>query len=115
MVKLREDSVGPGIGFPGAGVIFKEGLTVRGLTTAASIWITSVIGILVGIGFWFAAIIGAEPDRASAVSLRRKQAAYRVLRLSRASLRTLEGDGSGRRPQNDQRPWIFRGQFLVTA
>jgi len=40
-------------------VIFKEGLTVRGLTTAASIWITAAIGILVGIGFWFAAIVGA--------------------------------------------------------
>lgn len=47
-----------GIGFLGAGVIFKEGLTVRGLTTAASIWLTSAIGILVGIGFWFAAILG---------------------------------------------------------
>jgi putative Mg2+ transporter-C (MgtC) family protein len=48
-----------GIGFLGAGVIFKEGLTVRGLTTAASIWITAAIGILVGIGFWYAAILGA--------------------------------------------------------
>jgi putative Mg2+ transporter-C (MgtC) family protein len=47
-----------GIGFLGAGVIFKEGLTVRGLTTAASIWITSAIGILVGIGFWMPAVIG---------------------------------------------------------
>ena len=41
-----------GIGFLGAGVIFKEGLSVRGLTTAASIWITSAIGILVGVGFY---------------------------------------------------------------
>jgi putative Mg2+ transporter-C (MgtC) family protein len=48
-----------GIGFLGAGVIFKEGLTVRGLTTAASIWITAAIGILIGIGFWFAGIVGA--------------------------------------------------------
>ena len=48
-----------GIGFLGAGVIFKEGLTVRGLTTAASIWITAAIGILVGIGFWYPAILGA--------------------------------------------------------
>jgi putative Mg2+ transporter-C (MgtC) family protein len=47
-----------GIGFLGAGVIFKEGLTVRGLTTAASIWVTAAIGILVGIGFWFAAVVG---------------------------------------------------------
>jgi putative Mg2+ transporter-C (MgtC) family protein len=45
-----------GIGFLGAGVIFKEGLSVRGLTTAASIWITAAIGVLVGIGFYFPAI-----------------------------------------------------------
>jgi putative Mg2+ transporter-C (MgtC) family protein len=47
-----------GIGFLGAGVIFKEGLTVRGLTTAASIWITAAIGILVGIGFYLPALVG---------------------------------------------------------
>jgi putative Mg2+ transporter-C (MgtC) family protein len=47
-----------GIGFLGAGVIFKEGLTVRGLTTSASIWITSAIGILVGIGFYLPAVMG---------------------------------------------------------
>jgi putative Mg2+ transporter-C (MgtC) family protein len=46
-----------GIGFLGAGVIFKEGLTVRGLTTAASIWITAVIGILAGIGFYFPLLV----------------------------------------------------------
>ncbi len=39
-----------GVGFLGAGVIFKEGLTLRGLTTAASIWITAAIGILMGAG-----------------------------------------------------------------
>ncbi len=48
-----------GIGFLGAGVIFKEGLSVRGLTTAASIWVTSAIGILVGVGFYLAAVLGA--------------------------------------------------------
>ncbi|MGD9952880.1 MAG: MgtC/SapB family protein [Burkholderiales bacterium] len=47
-----------GIGFLGAGVIVKEGLTVRGLTTAASIWVTAAIGILTGIGFYFAAGLG---------------------------------------------------------
>lgn len=46
-----------GIGFLGAGVIFKEGLSIRGLTTAASIWITAAIGILIGIGFYEPAII----------------------------------------------------------
>lgn len=46
-----------GIGFLGAGVIMKEGLTVRGLTTAASIWMTASIGILFGVGFFFPAIV----------------------------------------------------------
>jgi len=48
-----------GIGFLGAGVIFKEGLTVRGLTTAASIWITAAIGTLLGIGFYAPALLAA--------------------------------------------------------
>jgi putative Mg2+ transporter-C (MgtC) family protein len=42
-----------GIGFLGAGVILREGFSVRGLTTAASIWVTAAIGILAGIGFYF--------------------------------------------------------------
>src|ERR1051325_5868244 len=46
-----------GIGFLGAGVIVKEGASVRGLTTAASIWITAAIGILAGVGFYFPVVI----------------------------------------------------------
>ncbi|WP_051554141.1 MgtC/SapB family protein [Desulfobulbus elongatus] len=46
-----------GIGFLGAGVIYKEGRSVRGLTTSASIWITAAIGILLGVGFYFPAIV----------------------------------------------------------
>lgn len=46
-----------GIGFLGAGVIFKEGLTVRGLTTAASIWMTAAIGILFGAGLFYPATL----------------------------------------------------------
>jgi putative Mg2+ transporter-C (MgtC) family protein len=46
-----------GIGFLGAGAIIKDGLSVRGLTTAASIWITSAIGILAGIGFYYPLIL----------------------------------------------------------
>ena len=46
-----------GIGFLGAGVIIQEGLSVRGLTTAASIWITAAIGILAGIGFYFPLVL----------------------------------------------------------
>ncbi len=46
-----------GVGFLGAGVIMREGMNISGLTTAASIWSSSAIGILVGIGFYSAAIL----------------------------------------------------------
>src|ERR687897_2913733 len=46
-----------GIGFVGAGAIIKEGFSVRGLTTAASIWITAAIGILAGVGFYFPLVV----------------------------------------------------------
>jgi putative Mg2+ transporter-C (MgtC) family protein len=48
-----------GIGFLGAGVIMREGLSVRGLTTAASIWITAAVGILAGVGFYSAVFISS--------------------------------------------------------
>jgi putative Mg2+ transporter-C (MgtC) family protein len=41
-----------GIGFLGAGVIVKEGFTVRGLTTAASIWVAAAIGVVLGMGLY---------------------------------------------------------------
>jgi putative Mg2+ transporter-C (MgtC) family protein len=46
-----------GVGFLGAGVIVKEGFTVRGLTTAAAIWVISAIGVLIGLGYFGAASI----------------------------------------------------------
>lgn len=46
-----------GIGFLGAGVIMRDGLNISGLTTAASIWTVSTIGVLVGVGFYSSAIM----------------------------------------------------------
>lgn len=46
-----------GIGFLGAGVILRDGVTIRGLSTAASIWATAAIGITVGVGMYLAAIL----------------------------------------------------------
>lgn len=48
-----------GIGFLCAGVIMKEGFTISGLTTSASIWAVSAIGVMVGVGFYLAAILVA--------------------------------------------------------
>lgn len=46
-----------GIGFLGAGTILKEGLNIKGLTTAASIWTVACIGLAVGSGLYIEAII----------------------------------------------------------
>lgn len=47
-----------GMGFLGAGVIFKEGASIKGLTTAATLWCAAAIGSLVGLGYWLEAIVG---------------------------------------------------------
>jgi putative Mg2+ transporter-C (MgtC) family protein len=46
-----------GIGFLGAGLIFRQGFTIRGLTTAASLWLVAAIGMAAGAGFWKGAVI----------------------------------------------------------
>lgn len=48
-----------GIGFLGAGVIFKEDNRVKGLTTAASIWVTAAIGVGIGGGYYWESAVGA--------------------------------------------------------
>jgi putative Mg2+ transporter-C (MgtC) family protein len=45
-----------GMGFLGAGVIIRDGLSIRGLSTAASLWLTAGIGVLIGVGFYAAAM-----------------------------------------------------------
>jgi putative Mg2+ transporter-C (MgtC) family protein len=47
-----------GVGFLGAGVIFRNGLSVSGITTAATIWIAAALGMLIGIGEYWLAILG---------------------------------------------------------
>jgi putative Mg2+ transporter-C (MgtC) family protein len=48
-----------GIGFLGAGAILKYGTSIRGLTTAASLWTTAAIGMAAGAGEWLIAVVGA--------------------------------------------------------
>ena len=48
-----------GIGFIGAGVIFKEGLNVRGLNTAATLWCSAAVGLLAGEGFALYGLLAA--------------------------------------------------------
>lgn len=48
-----------GIGFLGAGTIMREGLSIRGLTTAASLWVVAGVGLAVGAGMYLEATVGA--------------------------------------------------------
>ena len=59
-----------GIGFLGAGVIFREGLNVRGLNTAATLWCAAAVGVLAGMGFIFEATIGTAAVTATHLFLR---------------------------------------------
>lgn len=47
-----------GIGFLGAGAIIRQGLSVRGLTTAAGLWVVAAIGMAAGAGYYSAALVG---------------------------------------------------------
>lgn len=62
-----------GIGFLGAGVILREGFSIRGLSTAASIWATAAIGVLIGLGFYAAALFGALSTVAVMTAARRME------------------------------------------
>lgn len=46
-----------GIGFLGAGAIMRNGFTISGLTTAASLWVVAAIGLSVGAGFYFVSVL----------------------------------------------------------
>jgi putative Mg2+ transporter-C (MgtC) family protein len=59
-----------GVGFLGAGAILKEGVTIRGLTTAASLWATAAIGLAVGVGSFVAATATTAALLVSLVGLR---------------------------------------------
>ncbi|WP_309642893.1 MgtC/SapB family protein [Phenylobacterium sp.] len=59
-----------GVGFLCGGVIFREGFSVHGLTTAASLWITSALGTLFGVGFYGLAIGGTLTTLAVLAGLR---------------------------------------------
>ncbi|MGZ9586492.1 MgtC/SapB family protein [Paenibacillus marinisediminis] len=48
-----------GIGFLGAGTILRTGFVISGLTTAASLWVVAAIGLAVGAGFYYAAVLTA--------------------------------------------------------
>jgi putative Mg2+ transporter-C (MgtC) family protein len=70
-----------GIGFLGAGAIIRQGLSIRGLTTAATLWVVAAIGLATGAGYYSAAVITTGVALAALWPLR--ALAYRMVRRYR--------------------------------
>src|SRR5438270_6703391 len=85
-----------GIGFLGAGAILKEGTSIRGLTTAASLWATAAIGLAAGLGNFFAATATTVALLVSLVFLRgpRRFVRRRLGRVSETALVRLRPDAN---------------------
>ena len=75
-----------GIGFLGAGVIIKEGLSIRGLTTAACLWVAAAIGMASGVGFFSIAVATTVVALLSLTFLRYFEDFYRDLANKRFAL-----------------------------
>lgn len=70
-----------GIGFLGAGVIIKSGFAIRGLTTAASIWIVSAIGLAIGGGLYLEGIVTTAITIIALLALRIIEKKIKILRF----------------------------------
>ena len=99
-----------GIGFLGAGVIMREGLTVRGLTTAASIWITAGIGVMIGVGFYFPAGIATAM---TLIVLSVFRWIERTMPIEFYANLTVAFARSGNLPEPDLRAMIERHGFVI--
>jgi len=71
-----------GIGFLGAGAIIRQGLAIRGLTTAATLWVVAAIGLAAGAGYYSAAVITTGVALVALWPLR--AFAYRIVHRFRA-------------------------------
>lgn len=80
-----------GIGFLGAGVILRDGLNIRGLTTAATLWCAAAVGSLAGAGLGMVALIGAITIIGTNTLLR-PFSKYVNRRFSRIDMEAEEGD-----------------------
>ncbi len=100
-----------GIGFLGAGVIFKEGLTVRGLTTAASIWTTAAIGILMGTGMYAAGALTTISTLGVLSIFRQIEQRFPTEIYARHAVRFARGDAM---PEKDLRALLSGHGFKVS-
>ncbi len=99
-----------GIGFLGAGVILKDGLSIRGLTTAGSIWITAAIGILAGIGFYSAVVMASILTLGTLSFFRWIESKIPTLLYAKCSIRLNCGEPI---PEGDLREILARSGFDI--
>ncbi|HWQ85363.1 MgtC/SapB family protein [Brevundimonas sp.] len=97
-----------GIGFLCAGVIFREGFSVHGLTTAASLWVTSAVGVLYGVGMLDLALIGSAATLAVLAVLRLLDARLPHVGVMDVTLRWKRGAAPGEKVLRD----MFRGSGM---
>lgn len=83
-----------GIGFLGSGVIIKSGYAVRGLTTAASIWIVSAIGLAIGGGLYFEGLFTAALTILTLIVLRLIERKIKTTGYKRVIISTPSGDSA---------------------
>jgi putative Mg2+ transporter-C (MgtC) family protein len=76
-----------GIGFLGAGAIIRQGVSVRGLTTAATLWVAAAIGIAAGAGYYPGAVLGTAVTLLALWPIR--VLAYKVLQEIRPNERSI--------------------------
>lgn len=77
-----------GIGFLAGGVIIRDGLSIQGLTTAATLWCSAAIGVLAGSGFLIPALIGTAAVLALHVLMRPARARLRTWMIARTRTET---------------------------
>jgi putative Mg2+ transporter-C (MgtC) family protein len=82
-----------GIGFLGAGTIIRDGFSVKGLTTAASLWAVSCIGLAVGIGLYSGAILATAIIYITLLTLKRFEPAITPIEDSLIFIQTENRSG----------------------
>ena len=87
--------VATGVGFIGAGLIIQQGPSVRGLTSAATLWLTGALGVAVGAGATLAAIIATTLVLLTLVGLRAIKPSVTALSLQVVTLEIEYEQGKG--------------------
>lgn len=98
-----------GVGFLGAGAIFRTGSTVRGLTTASSVWMTAAIGVVAGLGMLWLALFSTVLTFfalfvVKEMEMRRPRPGAPTGEPSITGSADLHGAGAPRRDANDTQP-----------